>query len=59
MAFWRRCWLEQDAQPPPAAHRELEQERWHSVLVTAKRYGVDSAAGRARAHACVNSFIAN
>ena len=30
---------EQDARA--AAHRELEQERWHSVLVTAKRYGVD------------------
>ncbi len=30
---------EQDARA--AAHRELEHERWQSVLATAKRYGVD------------------
>jgi exopolyphosphatase / guanosine-5'-triphosphate,3'-diphosphate pyrophosphatase len=30
---------EQDARA--AAHRELEHERWKSVLATAKRYGVD------------------
>jgi exopolyphosphatase/guanosine-5'-triphosphate,3'-diphosphate pyrophosphatase len=33
---------EQDARA--AIHRELEQERWQSVLATAKRYGVDPRA---------------
>jgi exopolyphosphatase/guanosine-5'-triphosphate,3'-diphosphate pyrophosphatase len=41
---------EQDARA--AAHRELEHERWQSVLVTAKRYGVDpKQAEPVRAHA--------
>ena len=41
---------EQDARA--AAHRELEQERWKSVMATAKRYGVDPAeAEPVRAHA--------
>ncbi|MDR3451950.1 MAG: Ppx/GppA phosphatase family protein [Rhodoferax sp.] len=41
---------EQDARA--AAHRELEQERWQSVLATAKRYGVDPReAEPVRAHA--------
>jgi len=41
---------EQDARA--AAHRELEHERWQSVLATAKRYGVDPReAEPIRAHA--------
>jgi exopolyphosphatase / guanosine-5'-triphosphate,3'-diphosphate pyrophosphatase len=41
---------EQDARA--AAHCELEQERWESVLATAKRYGVDlRTAEPVRAHA--------
>jgi exopolyphosphatase/guanosine-5'-triphosphate,3'-diphosphate pyrophosphatase len=41
---------EQDARA--AAHRELEHERWQSVLATARRYGVDPRqAEPVRAHA--------
>jgi exopolyphosphatase/guanosine-5'-triphosphate,3'-diphosphate pyrophosphatase len=41
---------EQDARAQ--AHREFEQERWQSVLATAKRYGVDARQAEAvRAHA--------
>jgi len=41
---------EQDARA--AAHRELEHERWQSVLATAKRYGVDPRQSEpVRAHA--------
>jgi exopolyphosphatase/guanosine-5'-triphosphate,3'-diphosphate pyrophosphatase len=41
---------EQDARA--AVHRELEQERWESVLATARRYGVDPReAEPVRAHA--------
>jgi exopolyphosphatase / guanosine-5'-triphosphate,3'-diphosphate pyrophosphatase len=40
---------EQDARA--AAHRELEHERWQSVVATAKRYGVDARlAEPVRAH---------
>jgi len=35
-----------------ASHREFEQERWQSVLATARRYGVDPRQGEpVRAHA--------
>lgn len=41
---------EQDAEA--SAHRELEQQRWESVLATARRYGVDpKQAEPVRAHA--------
>jgi exopolyphosphatase/guanosine-5'-triphosphate,3'-diphosphate pyrophosphatase len=41
---------EQDARA--TAHREFEQERWESVLATARRYGVDVKQAEAvRAHA--------
>ena len=41
---------ERDARAP--AHREFEQERWESVLATARRYGVDlKQAEPVRAHA--------
>ncbi len=49
-AFWPRCWPSRT--PAPQSIREFEQERWQSVLATARRYGVDPRqAEPVRAHA--------